>query len=96
MFLIGCMGYYSYENPHTPHLPGQENFSGKIIHPQLWTEECDQLIKGAKVAIIGSGATAVTILPSISNVAEHVTQIQRTPSYVAALPKVRDYDVAIN
>jgi len=86
-FLIGCMGYYSYETPYTPHLPGQENFKGKIVHPQQWTEECDELIKGAKVAMIGSGATAVTILPSITDVTEHVTLVQRSPSYVAALPR---------
>ena len=88
-FLIGCMGYYSYENPYIPHLPGQENFAGRIVHPQFWTEECDEQIKGAKVAMIGSGATAVTILPCISDVVEKLTLIQRTPSYIAALPRVR-------
>ena len=88
-FLLGCMGYYSYENPFTPQLPGQENFKGKIVHPQVWTEECDQLIQGAKVAVIGSGATAVTILPNIADQAEHVTMVQRTPTYIAALPHVR-------
>jgi len=86
-FLIGCMGYYSYENPFTPHLPGQETFQGRIVHPQVWTEECDELIKGAKVAMIGSGATAVTILPCISDVVEQLTLVQRTPSYIAALPR---------
>merc|ERR1711970_1152361 len=84
--LFGCTGYYSYENPYEPVFPGQENFPGKIIHPQKWTEEYDELVKGAKVAMIGSGATAVTILPNIADVASHVTMIQRTPSYIAAKP----------
>ena len=92
-FLLGCMGYYSYENPFTPHLPGQQNFKGKIVHPQVWSEECDQLIQGAKVAMIGSGATAVTILPSITDKAEHVTMVQRTPTYIAALPRVGTRDL---
>ena len=92
-FLIGCMGYYSYENPFTPHLPGQETFQGRIVHPQVWTEECDELIKGAKVAMIGSGATAVTILPCISDVVEQLTLVQRTPSYIAALPRVRHFEL---
>ena len=92
-FLIGCMGYYSYENPFTPHLPGQETFQGRIVHPQVWTEECDELIKGAKVAMIGSGATAVTILPCISDVVEQLTLVQRTPSYIAALPRVRHIEL---
>ena len=92
-FLLGCMGYYSYENPFTPQLPGQQNFRGKIVHPQVWTEECDQLVQGAKVAIIGSGATAVTILPSISDQADHVTMVQRTPTYIAALPRVSTEDI---
>ena len=65
--LFGCTGYYSYENPYQPHFPGQENFIGPIVHPQKWNEEHDQQILGKKVAIIGSGATAVTILPSIAD-----------------------------
>ena len=64
--LFGCTGYYSYENPYQPDFPGQENFHGPIVHPQKWKKEHDDQILGKKVAIIGSGATAVTILPSIS------------------------------
>jgi len=86
--LFGCTGYYSYETPYEPVFPGQEEFSGRIIHPQKWTPEADQLVVGAKVAMIGSGATAVTILPSISKSASHVTLVQRTPSYIAAMPKI--------
>ena len=85
--LFGCTGYYSYEKPFEPNFPGQENFPGKIVHPQKWTKEDDSEIIGKKVAIIGSGATAVTILPNISDSVSHVTMIQRTPSYIGAMPK---------
>ena len=85
--LFGCTGYYSYEKPFEPNFPGQENFLGKIVHPQKWTKEDDSEIIGKKVAIIGSGATAVTILPNISDSVSHVTMIQRTPSYIGAMPK---------
>jgi len=86
--LVGCTGYYSYEVPYKPTLPGDDNFSGKIIHPQEWASEDDELIVGKKLAIIGSGATAVTILPNVAKVASHVTLVQRTPSYIAAIPEV--------
>ena len=86
--LFGCTGYYSYENPHEPKFPGQENFPGTIIHPQNWTKEHDKAMVGKKVALIGSGATAVTILPSIADCASHVTLVQRTPTYIAPEPKI--------
>eukprot|EP00090_Calanus_glacialis_P002362 TRINITY_DN11755_c0_g1_i1.p1 TRINITY_DN11755_c0_g1~~TRINITY_DN11755_c0_g1_i1.p1 ORF type:complete len:497 (-),score=148.91 TRINITY_DN11755_c0_g1_i1:98-1588(-) len=85
--LFGCSGYYSYETPFEPTFPGQENFPGTIVHPQKWTAEHDELVVGAKVALIGSGATAVTILPNISDSASHVTLIQRTPTYIAGKPE---------
>ena len=69
--LFGCTGYYSYETPYEPGFPGQEEFKGKVIHPQKWTEEHDKEIVGKKVAIIGSGATAVTILPNIADLVSH-------------------------
>lgn len=84
--LFGCMGYYSYENPNRPEFPGEERFKGKIIHPQLWDKECDKEIKDAKVALVGSGATSVTLLPNITDKVEKVTMVQRTPTYIAALP----------
>ena len=84
--LFGCMGYYSYENPNRPKFPGEERFKGKIVHPQLWDKECDEQIKDAKVALVGSGATSVTLLPNITDTVEKVTMIQRTPTYIAALP----------
>jgi len=86
--LFGCSGYYSYETPYEPTFPGQEKFPGPIVHPQKWTEEHDKQIVDAKVAIIGSGATAVTILPNITDSASHVTLIQRTPTYIAGKPEV--------
>jgi len=86
--LFGCTGYYSYENPYEPTFPGQENFPGVIVHPQKWTPEHDTMIKGKRVAMIGSGATAVTILPSIADEAAHVSMIQRTPTYIAGKPGV--------
>ena len=86
--LFGCTGYYSYETPFEPKFPGQDRFPGPIVHPQKWTEEHDKAIVGKKVAMIGSGATAVTILPSIADSASHVTMVQRTPTYIAAKPKI--------
>ena len=86
--LFGCSGYYSYETPYEPAFPGQEKFPGPIVHPQKWTKEHDKLISDAKVAMIGSGATAVTILPSIADTASHVTLIQRTPTYISGKPEV--------
>jgi len=86
--LFGCTGYYSYENPYRPTFPGEENFTGTIIHPQKWNEESDNIIVDKKVAIIGSGATAVTILPNIADKTNHVTMIQRTPTYIVARPEV--------
>lgn len=80
--LFGCTGYYSYETPYRPKFPQEDQFKGPIIHPQEWDEKADQLIKGKKVAIIGSGATAITILPNITDVTSSVTLVQRTPSYV--------------
>lgn len=86
--LFGCTGYYSYETPYEPKFPGQENFPGTIIHPQKWKDEHDKELVGKRVAMIGSGATAVTILPNISDRAKHVTMVQRTPTYIAAKPDI--------
>ena len=91
--LFGCMGYYSYENPNRPKFPGEERFKGRIVHPQFWDKECDEQIKDAKVALVGSGATSVTLLPNIPDTVEKVTMIQRTPTYIAALPGVYSLDI---
>ena len=84
-----CSGYYDYENPHRPQFEGEETFKGEIIHPQHWKEDLDYNNK--KIVIIGSGATAVTLLPSLADDASHVTMLQRSPSYILALPQDSTY-----
>jgi len=83
-FLIMCAGYYSYAEGHRPHWEGERDFAGQIVHPQFWPEELDWRDK--RVAVIGSGATAVTLVPAMAKEAAHVTMVQRSPSYVAARP----------
>ncbi|OLR94000.1 flavin-containing monooxygenase [Actinokineospora bangkokensis] len=82
-FLLACTGYYRYEHGYTPEFPGIERFGGTVVHPQLWPEDLDYT--GKKVVVIGSGATAVTLVPSMAGTAEHVTMLQRSPSYVLTL-----------
>ncbi|MCC3330727.1 flavin-containing monooxygenase [Nocardia abscessus] len=83
-FLVGCTGYYDYDNGHRPKFPGEENFSGQIVHPQHWPEDLDY--SGKRVVVIGSGATAITLIPAMSDAAAHVTMLQRSPTYITALP----------
>jgi cation diffusion facilitator CzcD-associated flavoprotein CzcO len=83
-FLFSGTGYYDYERPFTPEFEGVEDFAGQIVHPQFWPEDLDYA--GKRVVIIGSGATAVTILPAMAETAAHVTMLQRSPSYVLSLP----------
>jgi cation diffusion facilitator CzcD-associated flavoprotein CzcO len=83
-FLISCTGYYNYTAGYTPEFSGRERFKGQIIHPQHWPEDLDY--SGKKVVVIGSGATAVTLVPAMTDKAGHVTMLQRSPSYVAAVP----------
>ncbi|HZG46170.1 MAG TPA: NAD(P)/FAD-dependent oxidoreductase [Allosphingosinicella sp.] len=83
-FLVMCAGYYSYEEGHRPQWEGEAEFAGTIVHPQFWPEELDW--RGKRVAVIGSGATAVTLVPALAREAAHVTMVQRSPSYVAARP----------
>ena len=83
-FLFLCGGYYSYAKPHMPHFKNQENFKGKIVHPQFWDESLNY--KDKKIAVIGSGATAVTIVPAIAEKANHVVMVQRSPTYVVSGP----------
>lgn len=83
-FVFFCSGYYDYAQGHAPRWPGQETFAGRIVHPQHWPE--DLALAGRRVVVIGSGATAVTLLPSLAAVAAHVTLLQRSPSYILALP----------
>jgi len=90
--LVGCTGYFSYENPFEPTFPGQKNFLGEMVHSHKWTEEHDKMIVGKKVCMIGSGATAVSILPSIANVVAHVTMVQEIPSYISSKPNVSSFN----
>jgi cation diffusion facilitator CzcD-associated flavoprotein CzcO len=83
-FLLTGTGYFDYEQGFTPQFEGIEDFAGAVVHPQFWPEDLDYA--GRRVVIIGSGATAVTILPAMAGVAEHVTMLQRSPSYMLALP----------
>jgi cation diffusion facilitator CzcD-associated flavoprotein CzcO len=83
-FLYLCTGYYDYEGGYTPEWPGVERFGGQIVHPQKWPEDLDY--KGKRVVVIGSGATAVTLVPAMAESAAHVTMLQRSPTYVASMP----------
>jgi monooxygenase len=83
-FLFTCTGYYRYDEGFSPRFDGQERFGGEIVHPQHWPESLDYA--GKRVVVIGSGATAITLVPAMAERAEHVTMLQRSPSYVVSLP----------
>lgn len=83
-FLWACSGYYSYDEPYAPKFPGQEKFSGELVHPQFWPEDLDY--SGKSVVVIGSGATAVTLVPAMTDRAAKVTMLQRSPSYILSIP----------
>ena len=83
-FLICGTGYYDYETPLKAVIPGLESFQGTVVHPQFWPTDLDYSDK--RVVVIGSGATAVTLLPALAKTAKHVTQLQRSPSYVLSQP----------
>ncbi len=85
-FLFMCSGYYDYAGGHAPEFPGSKNFAGPIIHPQHWPQELDYA--GKRVVVIGSGATAMTLVPAMAKTAAHVTMLQRSPTYVVALPAI--------
>jgi cation diffusion facilitator CzcD-associated flavoprotein CzcO len=84
-FLCSCAGYYRYDAGYTPEFPGREDFRGAIVHPQHWPEDLD--CAGKRVVIIGSGATAVTLLPSLAKSAAHVTMLQRSPTWIVSRPE---------
>jgi monooxygenase len=90
-FLFMCSGYYSYKQGFTPDFKGRDRFTGPIVHPQQWPEDLD--CSGKRVVVIGSGATAMTLVPAIAEEVEHVTMLQRSPTYVISLP---DEDVIAN
>ena len=83
-FLFSCTGYYRYDEGFTPDFPGLESFGGTVVHPQHWPEDLDYA--GKRVVVIGSGATAVTLVPAMAPTAGHVTMLQRTPTWIAPLP----------
>lgn len=83
-FLYMCTGYYDYTHGYTPEWPGRERFAGRIVHPQEWPADLDY--DGKRVVVIGSGATAVTLVPALAERAAHVTMLQRSPTYIVARP----------
>jgi cation diffusion facilitator CzcD-associated flavoprotein CzcO len=83
-FVFTCTGYYRYDEGYTPDFKGTDRFAGRIVHPQHWPEELDYT--GKRVVVIGSGATAVTLVPAMTDKAAHVTMLQRSPSYIVSLP----------
>ena len=83
-FLFMCSGYYRYDKGFTPDFAGVETFAGRVVHPQQWTD--DVTYAGKRVVVIGSGATAVTLVPELAKKAAHVTMLQRSPTYIVARP----------
>jgi monooxygenase len=92
-FLFACTGYYQYEEGYRPEFEGTDRFRGRLVHPQHWPEDLDY--DGKRVVVIGSGATAVTLVPSMAERAAHVTMLQRSPSYVVSLPGSDGWAVAL-
>jgi monooxygenase len=94
-FLLACTGYYNYDEGYSPTFPGAEDFEGTIVHPQHWPEDLDYA--GKKVVVIGSGATAITLIPALVNSGSgHVTMLQRSPTYIGSLPGVDPFAVRFN
>ena len=89
--LLMCGGYYNYDKGHTPEFAGQDRFRGRIVHPQFWPEDLDY--KGKKVVVVGSGATAMTLVPAMAETGAVVTMLQRSPTYVVSWP---DEDAVAN
>ncbi|MDH4108395.1 MAG: NAD(P)/FAD-dependent oxidoreductase [Gammaproteobacteria bacterium] len=89
--LLMCAGYYSYEHGHTPAFAGADRFKGTIVHPQRWPADLDY--RGKRVVVVGSGATAMTLIPAMAQDVSHIVMLQRSPTYVIAMP---DRDVIAN
>ncbi len=92
-FLYMCSGYYSYTEPHRPHFPGEEDFKGPVVIPQFWPKDLNYA--GKRIVVIGSGATAVTLVPAMAETAAHVTMLQRSPTYIMNLPNRNDLYVRL-
>jgi monooxygenase len=84
-FVFSCTGYYRYDRGHQPEFPGVGDYSGTLVHPQSWPDDLDYA--GKRVVVIGSGATAITLIPALATEAAHVTMLQRSPSYIATMPR---------
>ena len=85
-YILSCCGYYDYEGGYTPDYPGADSFRGEVVHPQDWHDGV--VTDGKRIVVIGSGATAVTLVPALTETAEHVTMLQRSPTYVASRPAI--------
>jgi len=83
-FLYLCAGYYRYDEGYTPTWPGQQEFTGTLVHPQFWPADLD--VTGKRVVVIGSGATAVTLVPALAETAASVVMLQRSPSFILTMP----------
>src|SRR4029453_8184067 len=92
-FLFFGTGYYNYDEPYAPTFPGIEDFEGEVVHPQHWPESFEYA--GKRIVVIGSGATAVSLIPSLTDTAAHVTMLQRTPSYMISATKIEPTALAI-
>ncbi|KAE8393755.1 hypothetical protein BDV23DRAFT_191201 [Aspergillus alliaceus] len=92
-FIMLGTGYYDYDQPMHAEIPGLERFEGPVIHPQFWPKDLDYA--GKSVVIIGSGATAITLLPAMAEKASHVTMLQRSPTYVVSIPREDKFEMAI-
>ncbi|WP_448611706.1 flavin-containing monooxygenase [Geodermatophilus sp. URMC 60] len=92
-FLWMCQGYYNHEKPYQPQWEGLDRFQGLVIHPQQWPQDLD--LAGKRVVVIGSGSTAATLIPAIAQEAEHVTMLQRSPSYFLAPPLTHELAVTL-
>jgi monooxygenase len=84
-FLFSCAGYYRYSGGYTPEFPDIDVFQGRVVHPQAWPQDLDY--SGKRMVIIGSGATAVTLVPALAKTAGHVTMLQRSPTYIISMPE---------
>ncbi|WP_426052051.1 flavin-containing monooxygenase [Brevundimonas sp. SL161] len=93
-FLHCCSGYFSYSNGYRPEFAGEADFKGTIVHPQNWPQDLDY--EGKRVVVIGSGATAVTLVPNLARKAAHVTMLQRSPSYVVSLPSEDAFNKSVS
>nr|AGW21778.1 flavin-binding monooxygenase AlmA [Halalkalibacterium halodurans] len=92
-FLFSCSGYYNYDEGYKPDFPGEKDFKGQVVHPQHWPENLQY--EGKKVVVIGSGATAVTLVPAMAREGAKVTMLQRSPTYIATVPEVDPISVGM-